>query len=285
MTEPSTIAEPSRARDLFANALCAVDGTDASLAAVEHAAALAGPDGELTLLLVTSYRAEGERRSPAIGPLRAKALLDRASEIARSAGVTPRVEVDPASPPARVVQAWAAGRGLLAMGAPAASWFAGKFLGGVVATAESMLSAPLLTAHAMERGDIYDGPILIASDGMEESDGLVELGGQLAHSRGVPAVLLHAVGVESHAHPRRMDFQAAQLQRLTGGNCEVRIEAGSARTLLPETAAAVHASLILMSTRRLRGVASIGSVSRRMVHHADRSVLLVPPELLIGERA
>jgi nucleotide-binding universal stress UspA family protein len=62
----------------------------------------------------------------------------------------------------------------------------------------------------------------------------------------------------------------------------VRIEAGSARALVPETASAVHASLIVMSTRRLHGLASIGSVSRRVVHHGERAVLLVPPEMLAG---
>jgi nucleotide-binding universal stress UspA family protein len=270
------------AQELFGDALCAIDGTPASLAAVEHAAALAGPAGELTLLLVTSYRAEGERRSPAIGPLRAKEMLDRAVKIVHEAGITPTVEVDPASPPARVVQAWAAGRRLLAMGAPATSWFAGTFFGGVVATAENALSTPLLTAHAGQPGDIYRGPILIASDGLEESDALVELGGRLAHSRGVRAVLLHAVGAESHAQPHRMEQQAASLERITDGACDVHVEPGSARTLVPETASAVGASLILMSTRRLRGLASIGSVSRRVVHHGDRSVLLVPPEQLLG---
>jgi nucleotide-binding universal stress UspA family protein len=40
------------------------------------------------------------------------------------------------------------------------------------------------------------------------------------------------------------------------------------------------ASLVVMGSRRLDGLRSMGSVSRRVVHEAPCSVLLVPPERL-----
>ena len=49
---------PARA-PLFANVLCAVDGTRASTAAVRMAACLAGPEGSLTLLAVTAAAGSG----------------------------------------------------------------------------------------------------------------------------------------------------------------------------------------------------------------------------------
>ncbi|HXR28397.1 MAG TPA: universal stress protein [Solirubrobacteraceae bacterium] len=266
----------------FGDALCAVDGTEESLAAVEHAAALAGPGGHVTLLVVTSYRTEGERRSPAIGPISAKAMLDRAVAIAKRAGVSVSVEVDPASPPARVVLDWAYGRSLLALGAPATSWFGGMFFGGVAVEAEGALGTPLLVARARPGAGRFSDPIVVASDGLEGSDELVELGGRLARAQDASAVLVHALGAESQAHPHRVSQQAHRLQSVTGGRCELVVEPGSARNVIVDAARAANASLVVMSSRRLHGLGVIGSVSRRVVHQGHCSVLLVPPERLLA---
>src|SRR5689334_19787636 len=99
---PSTAVHESP----FPNVLCAVDGNEAAYEAVGHAAALTGPNGHLTLLGVTSYRLEGNLRSPAIPPLEMKEILDRATEIAHAANVPVVDEVDPASPPAGTILDW-----------------------------------------------------------------------------------------------------------------------------------------------------------------------------------
>jgi len=269
-------------RSFFADALCAVDGVDGtheSLTAVEHAARLAGPGGQLTLLLVTSQRTEGDRRSPAITPLDAKDVIDHARAVAQKAGVSCTVEVDPAAPPAQVILGWAAGRDLLAIGAPAASWFGGLFLGGVAVTAETMFTTPLLVARS-DSDATPSGPVLVASDGEAGSDDLVELAGAIARGKGVPAILLHVVGAESHAHPHRIQEQLHRLEQAMSGAASLRIEVGNARGSIVEAAAAEAASMIVMSSRRLSGLAVIGSVSRRVVHQAHCSVLLIPPERL-----
>jgi nucleotide-binding universal stress UspA family protein len=93
-------------------------------------------------------------------------------------------------------------------------------------------------------------------------------------------VLLHAIGLESKARRRRVEEQASRLQLSVAGACDVRLLKGSARSMIVETASAVDASLIVMSSRRLKGPRVIGSVSRRVVHEGHCSVLLVPPERL-----
>jgi nucleotide-binding universal stress UspA family protein len=265
---------------MFANILCAIDGTQESFAAVEQAALLTGPNGRLTLLEVTSFDSGGPRRSPAIGPAQTKDTLDRAIRIAEKAGVSSTVGVDPDSPPSRVVLDWAAERDLLALGAPSTSWFGGMFTGGVAVTAEGSFTTPMLVARSMPTGQHFARRILIASDGLAGSDELVELAGSLARAQGADVVLLHATGFESKARRDRVEEQAHRLQLAVDGASEVRLEAGSARTKIVETASAVGASLVVMSSRRLKGLRVIGSVSRRVVHQGHCSVLLVPPERL-----
>jgi nucleotide-binding universal stress UspA family protein len=265
---------------VFADVLCAVDGTGESLAAVEQAAALAGPSGHLTLLAVTSFRSEGAHRSPAIGPGRAKAIIDQAAQIAHDLGVPSTAEVDPAGPPSRVILDWAAERDLLTMGAPATSWFGGMFAGGVAVAAERSFTMPLLVGRAIPKEQLFGRRILIASDGLEGSDHLVELAGRLARAQGADVTLLHATGLESKARRQRVEEQADRLALAVDGASEVRLEAGSARSVIVDVAGEVGASLVVMSSRRLKGPRVIGSVSRRVVHQGHCPVLLVPPEHL-----
>jgi nucleotide-binding universal stress UspA family protein len=273
----------------FADALCAIDGTPASFAAVEQAAMLAGPSGHLTLLAVTSYRSAGAYRSPAIGPLQAKQMIDRAVRIADEAKVPSTVEVEPATPPSQVVLEWAEGRDLLAMGAPGSSWLGGMVVGGVAVSAEGWFTTPLLLARSIPPEQRQSGRcILVASDGLEGSDELVELVGALARAQGASVVLVHALGLlpgASHRGVRgRIQEQARRLQRVVDTVSD-RLENGPPRSVIVETAIAEGATLVVMSSRRLKGLRAIGSVSRRVVHQGPWSVLLIPPERLLVEGA
>jgi nucleotide-binding universal stress UspA family protein len=282
-TEPHAGESRLRGTTVFGDILCAIDGTRESFAAVEQAAVLAGPIGHVTLLEVTSFEAEGAEgaaRSPAIAPAQATATVERAVGILEKAGVPHTVEVDPANPPSRVVLDWAVERDLLALGAPGTSWLGGMFRGGVAVTAEGSFTTPLLVARSMPTGRHFARHILVASDGLAGSDELVELAGDLARAQGADVTLLHATGFGSKARRRRVEEQARRLQLAVDGASEVRFEAGSARTVIVEMASAVGASLVVMSSRRLKGLRVIGSVSRRVVHQGHCSVLLLPPELL-----
>src|SRR5438874_3545302 len=87
-------AAPASTAPIFADVLCAIRGKEGGFAAVEQAAALAGTQGRLTLLAVTSFRSGGAHRAPEIGPTRAAEILKRAEEIAREVGVPYATEVD-----------------------------------------------------------------------------------------------------------------------------------------------------------------------------------------------
>ena len=164
---------------VFSRVLCAIDGKPGGYEAVRQAATLAGPGGDLTVLLVTAFRTGGEMRSAEIGPIDAHEILERAEAIAIEAGATPRIEVDPAAPPERVVLDWAADHDLLAIGAPSASWLGGLLVSGVADSAVGELPTPLLTVRPGAADHLPDH-ILVASDGLEDSSMPVALAAQIA---------------------------------------------------------------------------------------------------------
>lgn len=277
---------------MFADILCAIDGKPGGFTAVEQAAALAGVDGHITLLAVTSFRSEGTLRSPAIGPAEAKRITDRAVVIAEEAQVAHTVEVDPASPASQVVLDWSAGRDLLALGAPNASWLGGMFIAGVADTALGAFTTPLLVARPTPAGRHVGDRILVASDGLEGSDELVELTARLARARESSVTLLHATGHEPHIRRHRSEEQEQRLaeqgqrleEHLAAGTSQVLVEPNSAQAVIVAAAESLGASLVVMGSRGLDGLRAFGSVSRHVVHDAHCSVMLFSPEHLERRR-
>jgi nucleotide-binding universal stress UspA family protein len=271
---------------IFADILCAIDGKEGGFSSVEHAAALAGTQGRLTFLAVTSHRSSGSYRGPAIGPAVATEILERAGGIAREAGVPYTSEVDPRSPPARVILDWSARYDLLALGAPASSWPAKLLSVGVGDKALGGFTTALLVARPLAADRRFGDRIVVASDGLESSQALIELAAKLAHAQESRVTLVHALGRESpikRGHVREQE-RTLQEQEQTlarsraSGTSELRVEPGRAAKVLVSAANAADASLVIMGSRRLDGLRAMGSVSRRVAHQARCSVLLVPPE-------
>lgn len=266
------------AAGVFTNILCAVDGTHASAAAVRMAAGLAGPSGHLTLLAVTAVSGSGAYASAAISPGRVEYLLDCAKRIADEAGVPSTTAVDPGSPPEKVILERASYHDLLAIGAPATSWLGGMLIGGVAATALSQFTTPMLIVRKSSTGSLRGGRILVASDGEEDSDRIVELARRLGRSQGAQVTLVNALAGESKMNPRRIQAQTRALELTLPGMGEACIEPGKAWDVILNAAESTNAALIVMGSRRLGGLRALGSVSRRVAHDAPCSVLLLPPD-------
>ncbi len=262
---------------VFTNILCAVDGTRTSTAAVEMAASLAGPDGHLTLLAVTAVSGSGAYTMAAISPGRVDLVLSNAKRIADDAGVPSSSVVDPDGPPVEVILERASGHDLLAIGAPATSWLAGMLIGGVAITALSRFTTPMLFARRPFTGSLRDRQILVASDGEEGSDHIVDLAGRLGQSQGAQVTLVNAIGAESKMNPRAIRAQARALKQVLPDAGEPLVEPGKAVEVILQAAKHTNASLLVIGSRRLAGLHAFGSVSRRVVHDAPCSVLVVPP--------
>jgi nucleotide-binding universal stress UspA family protein len=280
-------ATPAAGPSVFANILCAIDGKEGGFTAVEHAATLAGPQGQLTFLAVTSFRSGGSHRGPAIGPTRVAGILERAEQIAREAGVPFTSEVDPASPPARVILDWSTrGYDLLALGSPASSWPASLLSVGVSGKALGAFPTALLVARPLAQSRRFADRIVVASDGLETSHAPIALGARLARAYGSAVTLVHALGRESRtkrALSREREHALQEQARTLAGThgsdrIELLVKPGRPGVVTVSAAKAADASLVVMGSRRLEGMRAMGSVSRRVVHQARCSVLLVPPD-------
>lgn len=263
---------------VFTNILCGVDGTSESTEAVELAAMLAGPNGSLTLLAVTGVRGSGVYETAIVSPDRVELVLGAAQLIADDAGVRATAVVDPGGPTDEVMLERASDHDLLALGAPA-SWLNEVLIGGAAKGVLSRFATPMVLARApVASGSLRGGRILVASDGNEGSDRIVELAGRLGASVGAQVTLVNALGPESEMHPHRIEAQVRALELELPGASEATIEPGGAFEVVLETANRKKAAMVVIGSRRLRGLRALSSVSARVVRDAPCSVLLVPLE-------
>jgi len=275
----NNVPTAKRQKAVFESILCAVDGTRASTASVRMAASLAGTQGRLTLLTVTAVSRSGPyaNAAAAISPSRVKQMLGRAKRLADDAGVQATTLVDPGGPPVEVILQRARDHDLLSLGSPA-SWLGEMLVGGVTRSALSRFTTPMVVVRASFTGTLQGARILVASDGEESSDPIVELAGRLGVSQRAHVTLVNALGPESKMNPRAIQAQANRLERMLPGASDAYIEPGKAATVILSAAKSEQAALIVLGSRRLSGLRSLGSVSRRVVRDAPCSVLLLPPQ-------
>jgi nucleotide-binding universal stress UspA family protein len=264
---------------IFDNILCGVDGSRGSYEAVRQAAALAEPGARLVLVAVTAVRGARSQQTAAIAPERARRALAHARRLALAAGVEDvTVDIDDGAPVTERLLARARDHHLLAIGAPAMSRIAHILVGGTATEAAHLLTASVLLVRRPPAGVTFGERMLVASDGSDRSEGLVDFAAAFARRRGASLVLVHAFHGETGAQPTAI---AAQVERVTaalGEEAAVRIERGSPRNLILATAETERCSLIIVASRRLSGLRALGSLSERLVHDARCSVLVMRPE-------
>ena len=100
--------------------------------------------------------------------------------------------------------------------------------------------------------------------------------------------LIEMIEREGEGEAERLVASGVTLARAAGWDAEpvVKRTFGGEGLHLPQLAEQLHADLVLVGSRGLRGTqAVLGSVSDMVVHYATRPVLVVPHPLLAGEYA
>jgi nucleotide-binding universal stress UspA family protein len=258
----------------FKSILCGVEGNESSVEAARQATALAAASGAGLHFIAARARFEvnADVSEESLG-----AGLERATAVAREAGVEATMEMAKGEHSTEILLAAAQDHDLLVLGTHDHSRAAGLVLGSTASEAAHRAEHPLLIARQSDGGG-FPAKILVASDGSQGSWPPVRAAAHLAAAGRAEVELLHVADGKHPDAGDEVEAQAAEIEEITGAAPRVCQPPGSAMPEIVETARSGGASLIICGRRGLRGLKSLGSVSERVVHHASCSVMLVPAE-------
>jgi nucleotide-binding universal stress UspA family protein len=249
--------------EIFDRIVCGVDGSPESLEAARQAERLRSPEGALRLVAV-------EDTSTAVhAGYAASRVLDELDAVAREGLERAAAEVKPASaelkaghPAQRLLDELRELNATLAAVGPHGHSRAVGILLGSVAT-ELSHNAPCATLLAREpRFGEFPSSVIVGVDGSPQSLAAAAVAASIAERFGSERVTVAATGGK--------DIQLEAVQKL---GPDLVVDPGRPVETLTELSK--EADLVVLGSRGLHGLKSLGSVSERVAHHAQCSVLIV----------
>jgi nucleotide-binding universal stress UspA family protein len=262
---------------LFRCVVCGVDGTDESRAAVAQVGRLLEDmEDECGVVLVSVWNTGA---SVAVGwspPVARTASFPREELRAAADGVRPllpasipvdTVVVEGPPGPMMLTELGRHGATLVAVGSHDHRRISGILLGSVAT--QLLHEAPC--AVLMARGspeERFPARVAVGADGSEESARAIHAGIEIAHRRGsaLEAVVATGGGSTPDAAAVRSAVDAA-----AGPQTPLRMESEAP----VEALSRLDTDLLVVGSRGLQGLRSLGSVSERVAHEARCSVLVV----------
>lgn len=255
----------SARRQPLARVLVGVDASPESVEAARQAAVLLDPLGSLTLLcawsVLPSDAGVSNEADAASCRRRVDDVLGRVSDaLGRRVAADVTVSCG-AAWRELIAEADATAATLIAVGSHTRSRLRG-IVAGSTAT-ELVHKAPCSVLVARPAGPDFPRRIVVGVDGSPESAAAYALGAELAERFAAtlwPVVAHGGVGVDRHA-----------VARVVGPRHEDLPD----EPVLALVAASAEADLVVVGSRRLRGLKSLGSVSERVAHRARCSTLVL----------
>lgn len=276
MSDGEAQADPGEVADL-STIVCGVDGSSEGLEAVRQASELVDPGGRI--VGVSSWDPgqathAGIHAGAVAGELReasAVALRDAGEQIA---GIEPVLMrgTDAASLLATAAEANA---DLLSVGFHDTSRAAGYLTGSVATALAHHAPCSVLIARRRPEGGAPP-PVVHATDGSAGSLPATRLAARLAARTDAVLLILH-VADDGRAGSEIL-AEEAQVAEEMGVRHEERTETGSPADRICEVAGEVGAGLLIVGSRGLTGLKTLGSVSERVAHEAPCSVLIFRPK-------
>ena len=259
----------------FRRVLCAVAEGEESDEAVRQGGVLAGPWSRTKIVAVVGW---GE---PPLGESltysEAEAALDRARALGNGALARAHGEVVRGDDPAASLADELERDDLLVIGSHGGSRARGAILGTVPAEVMHRPPCPVLVARRPPEGERLPERILVASDGSPASRRAAEVAGGIARRAGSELTVLHVDGSDGSAEHRELALEVVAILEATGVEPAVVTREGRAHREIIDFARQERCSLVVVGSRGLGGARALGSVSERVGHEAEASVLVVPP--------
>jgi nucleotide-binding universal stress UspA family protein len=266
-------AGPWSPAGVFTHILCGVDGSEEGYEAVRQVRRLAPPAAEVSLASIWNTRgaiafgwAPPVSQVPTVARDRCEAAVADARALL-PAGVAVDTAVGEGPPaPMMVVEARRHGATLVAVGANGSGRLPGVLLGSVATQLLHLSPCPVLVARPPRDPSTFPRTIVVATDGSHEANRAVAAARALAGR--VRAELEAVVALDERAVDA--DWIEAGLRRDGGGIPLRRLDGAAVPTLR-----SLRPDLLVLGSRGLRGLRSVGSVSERVAHTSECSVLVV----------
>jgi nucleotide-binding universal stress UspA family protein len=245
---------------IFDRIVCGIDGTPESLYAVKQASRMQPSRGSLLLVTVTNLATAAQagmaaRHAAELLQADAEQAMAEAKEVVPSEGKI--VNGDAAA----VLLNEAQHATLLALGSHGRRRAAGMLLGTVAARMLHEAPCPVLIARPARDPDTWPQAIVVGVDGSAESELAVAVGRSVASS--------------CRAELRIVSAMNDQVDRDAARRIAPELAERDGRALGVLLTESETADLVVVGSRGLQGLESLGSVSERIAHQASCSVLVV----------
>ena len=273
-TEPQagpTSVEPA---SIFARIICGVDGTDESREAVAQVARLAPETSHVTLCSVWNTGASvAVGWSPPIARTASfpreelQAAVDATRPLLPSSLVVDTAVVEGPPGPMLLAELGRREATLVAVGSHDHRRLSGILLGSVATQLLHDAHCSVLMARTPNE-DRFPATVMVAADGSTESAKAIRVAAEIAHRLGAELEAVVATG-----GPSPVDVGAVRsvLDALGGGEVPLREDPQPP----VEALTSVGPDLLVMGSRGLQGLRSLGSISERVAHEAECSVLVI----------
>jgi nucleotide-binding universal stress UspA family protein len=280
VSDPSVTERTSRPRALpaFANVLCAVDGSRGNRAAIHQAVCLCEPGAKLRFVAVHHEVGSGHSARADLSEMHARAVLDEAAAIARAGEAEPSVSLLRGVESSDLLLAETAGHDLLVAGCHGCSRPGGMTLGSTATQLAQHAEVPLLIARRTVDADSFPQSVLLATDGSDGSSAPTRVAARLAKTRGSALRLVYVPDGRRAERYREVLKQRALIELVTGGSPKIAEDSGHVADRICDEAKGYRASMIAIGRRGQGGVKALGSVSERVLHRAQCSVLVALPQ-------
>jgi nucleotide-binding universal stress UspA family protein len=265
------------AESVFATIVCGVDGTPASAEAVRQAAALADRDSRVLLVAVVDEASAAAATAPGGGivlpppsvQLEGEALGE-AADVVRSSRSELAVEtrvLEGAVLPTLIEALEREQATLAVVGRHGHSRLAGLVLGSAMTKLLHDAPCAVLVAGTADRDeDDFPRSVVVGYDGSEQAAAAVRVASDVAQRANASLDAVCATG------GKEVDLESLQASLTTiAPGVSLVVEDGDPVHAL----VSADADLVVVGSRGLHGMKALGSVSERVAHRADRSVLVV----------